>query len=60
MNSRQYEKLMITHLNSVLLEHNIKHGEYSSICLSADRTKYEIIMLDKTTKIISSDLGYDK
>lgn len=56
MNSRQYAKQQLEHLRLVLEAADIT--EYSSVVLSADRTEYEVTLLDGTTKIIPSGFEY--
>ena len=56
MNSRQYEKMMNEALNKTLTEANIT--EYKTVCLSADRTQYEVTLRDGSKKIIPSGFEY--
>lgn len=56
MNSRQYAKMMEEALNQTLLEAGIT--EYTSVCLSADRTEYEVALKDGSIKIVSSGFEY--
>ena len=56
MNSRQYERQQLEHLRSVLDAAGIK--EYKSVTLSADRTEYEVTLVDNTTQIIPSGFEY--
>lgn len=56
MNSRQYEKMMNEALNQTLVEANIT--EYKTVCLSADRTQYEVTLKDGSKKIIPSGFEY--
>ena len=56
MNSRQYEKMMNEELNKTLAEANIT--EYKTVCLSADRTQYEVTLRDGSKKIIPSGFEY--
>jgi len=56
MNSRQYEKMMNEVLNKTLTEANII--EYKTVCLSADRTQYEVTFKDGSKKIIPSGFEY--
>jgi hypothetical protein len=56
MNSRQYEKMMNEAFTEALASVNIT--EYKSVCLSADRTTYEVIMNDGTVKLVESGFEY--
>ena len=56
MNSRQYARMMEEALNQTLLEAGI--SEYTSVCLSADRTEYEVVLKDDSIKIIPSGFEY--
>ena len=56
MNSRQYAKQQLEHLQSVLAAAGIT--EYSGVVLSADRTEYEVTLSDGTIKIIPSGFDY--
>jgi hypothetical protein len=58
MNSRQYEKMMNEAYKRVLTEAGIEAGDYTSVCLSADRTEYTVTMKDGSTRIISSGFEY--
>ena len=58
MNSRQYEKMMNNVLNEALDRSGISADDCNGICLSADRTEYEITLKDGSTKIIPSGLTY--
>lgn len=58
MNSRQYEKMMNEACNNMLAENGIGKDEYKSVCLSADRTTYEVIMKDGSVKMIKSGFEY--
>lgn len=58
MNSKQYAKMMEENLKKILAENEILEGTYTQICLSADRTKYEILMKDGLTKYINSGFDY--
>ena len=41
-----------------LAKAGINKGEYTSVCLSADRTRYEVTLLDGTVQFISSGFEY--
>lgn len=56
MNSRQYAKMMKDNLDRVLSAAGII--EYIRVCLSADRTEYEILLEDNTNIILSSGFDY--
>jgi hypothetical protein len=56
MNSRQYEKMMNEAREITLAQANIT--EYKTVCLSADRTQYEVTFNDGSTKFISSGFEY--
>lgn len=58
MNSHQYEKIMNTALNITLTEAGINTEDYTRVCLSADRTEYEVTMIDGSTRIINSGFDY--
>jgi hypothetical protein len=54
MNSRQYERMMIEVLNTTLAAAGIDPEDCAGSCLSADRTEYEIVLKDGTSKTIPS------
>ena len=56
MNSRQYEKMMNEAVKQALERENIR--EYTSVCLSADRTTYEVVLTDGTVRTIPSGFEY--
>lgn len=56
MNSRQYAKMMEYAAKETLFDAGI--FEYTTICLSADRTEYEVTMIDGSTKIVKSGFEY--
>ena len=56
MNSKQYQRQQLEHLQQVLESHNIT--EYKNCVLSADRTKYEITLVDGTQTVIPSGFDY--
>ena len=56
MNSRQYAKMMEEAAKETLDIAGIT--EYTSICLSADRTEYEVVLKDGSTRIIESGFEY--
>ena len=58
MNSRQYEKMMIEALHATLTAAGINPNDCKGSCLSADRTEYEIILTDGSTRIIPSGFDY--
>jgi hypothetical protein len=58
MNSRQYEKMMQEAFTNTLTAENIHNGDYTNVCLSADRTEYEVTMADGTIRIIKSGFDY--
>jgi len=58
MNSRQYAKIMEEAMAFALSESNIKSGDYTSVCLSADRTTYEITLTDGAVKLVPSRFEY--
>lgn len=58
MNSRQYAKMMEEAMTHALTESTIKPDEYTSVCLSADRTTYEVTLLDGTVKLVPSGFEY--
>lgn len=58
MNSRQYEKMMIEAYKSALTDFGIREGEYISVCLSADRTEYEVTLTNGNTVVIPSGFEY--
>lgn len=56
MSLRQYATTMGQAYKGALSNAGI--SEYTSVCLSADRTEYEVILKDGTTRIIESGLEY--
>lgn len=56
--SRQYEQMMTEAYEAVLEEVGITEDQYVSVGLSADRTEYEIEMVDGTVRIIPSGFDY--
>jgi len=56
MNSRQYERQQLDHLQQVLDAVGIK--EYKNCVLSADRTEYEITLPDDKVMIVPSGFEY--
>jgi hypothetical protein len=56
MNSRQYERQQLDHLQQVLDAVGIK--EYKNCVLSADRTEYEITLPDGEVMIVPSGFEY--
>jgi hypothetical protein len=58
MNSRQYTKQQEEAFKVTLAKAGINKGEYTSVCLSADRTRYEVTLLDGTVQFISSGFEY--
>ena len=56
MNSRQYERQQLDHLQQILDAMGIR--EYQRCVLSADRTKYEITLPDNTVIIVPSGFEY--
>lgn len=58
MNSRQYEKMMNDALALTLQAAGIRSSEYTSVCLSADRTEYEVMMKDGSIRIVASGFEY--
>ena len=56
MNSRQYEKMMNEALADTLAEFDIT--DYKSVVLSADRTEYEVELVDGNIKTIPSGFDY--
>ena len=59
MNSRQYAKQQEEAYKSTLNKAGLTDGDYTSVCLSADRTEYTVTMTDGSTKIIPSGFEYD-
>ena len=45
-------------VKQALAVENIQEGEYTSVCLSADRTTYEVVLIDGTVKTIPSGFDY--
>jgi hypothetical protein len=58
MNSRQYEKMMNEALAATLANFDITPDDCTQVCLSGDRTKYEVVMKDGSTRIIPSGFEY--
>lgn len=56
MNSRQYAKMMKETAEETLTTAGI--SDYTAVCLSANRTEYEVILADGSTKIIPSGFEY--
>jgi hypothetical protein len=56
MNSRQYERQQLDHLQQVLDAVGIK--EYKNCVLSADRTEYEITLPNGAVMIVPSGFDY--
>lgn len=56
MNSRQYAKIIEAAYKDALNKAGIT--EYTSICLSADRTEYEVMLRDGSLIIIESGFDY--
>ena len=56
MNSPQYQRQQLEHLQQVLESHNIT--EYKNCVLSADRTEYKITLMDGTQATIPSGFDY--
>ena len=56
MNSRQYERQQLAHLQQVLDAVDIK--EYKNCVLSADRTEYEITLPNGEVMIVPSGFEY--
>jgi hypothetical protein len=58
MNSRQYEKMMTEIYKATLGNAGINEGEYTSVCLSADRTEYEVTLIDGSIVVVPSGFEY--
>lgn len=58
MNSRQYEKMMQEAFTNTLAAENLHSSDYTSVCLSADRTVYEVTLTDGTVKLVKSGFDY--
>ena len=56
MNSRQYAKKMKEACDETLTNAGIL--EYNTVCLSADRTEYEVTFKDGSVRIIESGFEY--
>ena len=50
--------MMNEHYKSVLASNNIKENDYINVCLSADKTTYEVKMKDGTVRTIPSGFDY--
>jgi hypothetical protein len=59
MNSRQYEKMMTEAYKATLASAKLGQSDYTSVCLSADRTEYTVTLTDGSTRIIPSGFEYD-
>lgn len=59
MNSRQYAKQQEAAYKKTLAEAGLNEGDYTRVCLSADRTEYAVTLADGTTKIVASGFEYD-
>ena len=58
MNSRQYEKMMNDILNTILKNAGINENEYTSVCLRADGTEYEVTLNDGSLIVVPSGFEY--
>lgn len=56
MNSKQYAKMMEEAYKETLTRAGII--EYTAVCLSADRTKYEVTLKDGSVRIVESGFEY--
>lgn len=56
MNSRQYEKKMNEYYTSILEKNGLFEGDYTSVCLSADRSHYTVKLTNGNSIIVDSEL----
>lgn len=56
--SREYAKKMESLCDRILTEAGINEKDYTSVCLSADRTEYKVYMNDGTELTIATGFDY--
>jgi len=59
MNGRQYAKHQEEAYKATLAKVGLNKDDYTSVCLSADRTEYTVTMTDGSIKTIPSGFEYD-
>ena len=55
--SREYERRMTEAYKATLASHGLNEGDYTDVCLSADRTFYEVELNDGS--VIEVDSGFE-
>lgn len=56
--SREYERRQTEAYKTTLAKHGLNEGDYEGVCLSADRTYYEVELVDGTVVEIPSGFAY--
>jgi hypothetical protein len=59
MNSRQYAKQQESAYKTTLTKAGINDADIKRVCLSADRTAYEVTLQDDSIVIVPSGFEYD-
>ena len=55
---REYEKRMTEAYKTTLAKHGLSDGDYTSVCLSSDRTYYTVTLNDNSLIDIDSGFAY--
>lgn len=58
MNSRQYAQQQEAAYKTTLADAGFTEEDYVSVCLSADRTQYEVTLKDNSVVIVPSGFEY--
>jgi len=58
MNSRQYAQQQQADYKNTLANAGIAEQDYTGVCLSADRTQYEVVLKDGSVVLVSSGFEY--
>lgn len=59
MNSRQYVAQQEAAYKSTLAKAGLEEGDYAGVCLSADRTKYQVTLINGSTVQVPSGFEHD-
>ena len=58
MNSRQYAQQQEAAYKTTLANAGLAEQDYTSVCLSADRTQYEVVLKDGSIVLVPSGFEY--
>ena len=59
MNSRQYANQQEAAYKETLKNAGLDPGDYAGVCLSADRTEYQVTLIDGSTVQVPSGFEHD-